>query len=57
MISNSVKNWLLYYRASLIDASRGRRNDMLEEPIIKEDFNLSYFENDDIKRIIYFFKI
>ena len=45
MISKSVKNWLLYYRASLIDASRGRKNDMLKEPIIKENFNLSCFEN------------
>lgn len=56
MISKSVKNWLLYYRASLIDASRGRRNDMLEEPIVRRDFNLSYFENDEIKIISHFLR-
>ncbi|WP_315163177.1 AAA domain-containing protein [Capnocytophaga leadbetteri] len=65
MISNSVKNWLLYYRASLIDASRGRRLDFLEDPIIRKDFQLSSFKEDEIKRItegllkydIYCFKI
>lgn len=56
MISKSVKNWLLYYRASLIDASRGRRNDMLEEPIVRRNFNLSYFENDEIKIISHFLR-
>ena len=56
MISKSVKNWLLYYRASLIDASRGRKNDMLKEPIIKENFNLSCFENNEIKIISEFLK-
>ena len=65
MINNSVKNWLLYYRASLIDASRGRRLDFLEDPIIRKDFQLSSFKEDEIKRItegllkydIYCFKI
>ena len=52
MISNSVKNWLLYYRASLIDASRGRRYDFLKDPIIREDFQLSFFKEDEIRRIV-----
>lgn len=59
MISKSVKNWLLYYRSSLIDASRGGRNkdEMLKEPIIRSDFNLSCFEGDEIKAISHLLKL
>jgi len=52
MISKSIKNWLQYYRASLIDASRGRRYDFLKDPIIREDFQLSFFKEDEIRRIV-----
>ncbi len=59
MISKSVKNWLLYYRASLIDASRGGRNkdEILENPIVRENFKLSYFKNDEIKAISHFLRL
>ena len=56
MINKPIKNWLQYYRASLIDASRGRRLDFLEDPIIRESFNLSCFEEEEIKKIRYFLR-
>ena len=46
-----LKNWLKYYRASLIDASRGGKLTMFTNPIIRDDFNLESFTEDETKEI------
>jgi hypothetical protein len=62
MKADSLKNWLKYYRASLIDASRGTKNSMFPDSIIRENFDLDCFTAEETKAIwdkdnIYSFKI
>ena len=50
-MTNNLKIWLQYYRASLIDASRGKRVDFLGDPIIRDSFKLTSFSKEEVDKI------
>lgn len=61
MISNKLKNWLQYYRASLVDASRGNKYSYLGNPIIRDNYVFNELSDEEVKVIwdnnnIYSFK-
>lgn len=51
MKADLLKRWLKYYRASLIDASRGGKTTMFTNPIIRQDFNLESFTEQETREI------
>lgn len=46
-----LKNWIKYYRASLIDTSRGSKNSMIDGFIIRNDIFLDVFTKEETKKI------
>lgn len=61
MVTNKIKNWLQYYRASLIDASRGNKYAYLGDPIVRDNYNFNELLEGEVKVIwddknIYSFK-
>ena len=50
-MTNNLKIWLQYYRASLIDTSRGKRVDFLGDSIIRDSFKLISFSKEEVDKI------
>lgn len=46
-----LKNWIKYYRASLIDTSRGNKNSLIDGFIIRNDIFLDVFTKEETKKI------
>ncbi|MDL1914068.1 MAG: hypothetical protein FDW93_06025 [Bergeyella sp.] len=51
MTHGKLKNWLQYYRASLIDASRGNRCAYLGDPLVRDSFNIEELSQEETKLI------
>lgn len=51
MTNGKLKNWLQYYRASLIDASRGNKYSYLGDPIVRDNFNIEELSQEETNLI------
>ncbi|MBT0548919.1 AAA domain-containing protein [Riemerella anatipestifer] len=51
MTKRELKNWLKYYRASLIDASRGNKYSYLGDPIVRDNFSIEELSQEETKLI------
>lgn len=51
MTNERLKNWLKYYRASLIDSSRGSKYAYLGDPLNRNDFNIEQLSKEEVEQV------